>query len=252
MARFASFDGTEIFYEASGSGPPVVLIHGAISDSRRGWVDRGIPDELETAGYQVVMFDLRGHGRSDKPHQPDAYAGDALALDAQQLLDHLGLDAAHVVAYSLGSRIAARLAVLDGRVRSLVLGGCGDADAGGPTSAWFAGVMEAEDLASLDPAGQAMRAEVASRGGDRLALAAMARARVGGEDRIDVEGITVPTLFLTGVDDHLPGEVGPLLERLPGGRWVKVPGDHFTAPGDPGFLNAIVDFLSQVKSLTAS
>ncbi|MGH9121305.1 MAG: alpha/beta fold hydrolase, partial [Acidimicrobiales bacterium] len=82
MPTFASFDNTKIFYDSCGQGSAVVLIHGAMSDSRRGWVERNVPSALEVAGHQVVMFDLRGHGRSDKPHQPDAYAGDALAIDA--------------------------------------------------------------------------------------------------------------------------------------------------------------------------
>ena len=249
MPTLASFDGAEIFYEVRGDGPPVLLIHGAITDSERNWIDRGIVDGLQTAGRQVVMFDCRGHGRSAKPHDPGAYAGDAMAVDAQRLLDSLRLTKVDVVSYSMGARVAARLAALDGRVRSLVLGGCGDSDAGGQMALVFAGLLEAEDPAALDEASQALRAFVELRGADRQALAAWARAKSDERDRVEVDGITVPTLFLTGVDDEVPGRVEPLLKRLPGARWVRVPGDHFTAPDVPAFLEAIVDFLNEVAPL---
>lgn len=247
MPSFASFDGTEIFYETTGAGRPVLLIHGFSSDGDRGWVSRGIAAKLVDAGRQAVVIDLRGHGRSAKPHEAPAYAGDTLVRDCQRLLDHLGFQVVDVVGYSLGSRTAARLAILDVRVRSLILGGCGDADAGGPAAAWLAGILEADDPSSLDPASQAIRADIMSRGGDLAALAAFCRAHIGGEDRIEVVGIDVPTLFVTGVDDHVPGEVAPLLERLPGSRWVQVPGDHLAAPDDPTFLQTVLDFLAELQ-----
>lgn len=248
MPTYPSFDGVEIFYDSIGTGPAVLLIHGATSDSQMNWVARGIPQALEASGRRAITMDCRGHGRSAKPHDPAAYVGDSMALDASGLLDHLGVDSVDVVAYSMGSRIAARLAVLDGRVRSLVLGGCGDGDAGGATAAWFVDLLEVDDPAVLDAPGRDLWAFIDSRGCDRMALAAMARAHIDGVDRIEVDDITVPTLFLTGVDDHMPGEVGPLLERLPGARWVRVPGDHYTAPDDPAFLGAIVGFLGEVAA----
>jgi len=248
LAIFESFDGTEIFYSAEGDGSGVLLIHGSFTDSERNWVVRGIAARLQTGGHQVVMMDCRGHGRSAKPHDPAAYAGDAMARDAQSLLDHLGLKAVHVVGYSMGSRVAARLASLDERVRSLVLGGCGDADAGGAMAAGVAGILEAEEPDELDPTARMMRAQLDSFGADRLAMAALCRAYSLGEERLQVSGIRVPTLFLSGLDDHIPGEVEPLVDALPGSRWARIPGDHYTAPDDPGFLSAIVEFVDGVDA----
>jgi pimeloyl-ACP methyl ester carboxylesterase len=245
LATFASFDGTEIFYSSEGYGSAVLLIHGSFTDSERSWVARGITAELQARGHQVVMMDCRGHGRSAKPHDPVAYAGDTMANDARALLDHLDLQAVQVVGYSMGSRVAARLAVLDQRVHSLVLGGCGDADAGGPVAGTFAEVLEAEDTGQLDAGSRMMRDQLDHYGADRVAMAALCRAYASGEERMVITGIKVPTLFLTGIDDRLPGEVAPLVDGVPGSQWVQVPGDHFTALDDPGFLSAIVEFLDQ-------
>ena len=88
-----------------------------------------------------------------------------------------------------------------------------------------------------------MRDQLDHFGADRLAMAALCRAYSVREERLDVSGINIPTLFLTGIDDHLPGEIARLLDVLPGSRWVQVPGDHFTAADDPGFVWAIVEFL---------
>ena len=78
MAHFSSFDGTELYFEESGRGTPVVLLHGLSSSTRGNWQDPGIWDELVEAGKHVVGLDARGHGRSGKPHEPAAYEDDAM------------------------------------------------------------------------------------------------------------------------------------------------------------------------------
>ena len=78
-------------------------------------------------------------------------------------------------------------------------------------------------------------------------MAAICRAASAGEERLQVSGVLVPTLFLTGVDDHIPGQVAPLVDPLAGSRWVQVPGDHFTAPDNPEFLSTILEFLDEIE-----
>jgi pimeloyl-ACP methyl ester carboxylesterase len=96
-------NGTGIAYEVTGEGTPVVLLHG-FPDSGRLW--RHQVPVLAAAGYQVVVPDLRGAGGSDKPVEVDAYSIAALAGDVLGLLDHLGLERAHVVGHDWGAALA--------------------------------------------------------------------------------------------------------------------------------------------------
>src|SRR5262245_46054618 len=113
--------GVRIRYVDEGRGAPVVLIHGFTGTIERSWVNTGILPDL-ARDYRVVALDLRGHGASDKPHEPPAY--DDIGLDVIRLLDHLGIERAHVVGYSLGGIIALKLLTTHPqRFSSAVLGG---------------------------------------------------------------------------------------------------------------------------------
>ena len=81
---------------------------------------------LTRAGFRVIALDNRGHGQSEKLYRPEDYDSSVMAGDARRLLDHLGIERADVMGYSMGARIAAHLALIDPpRVRSLLLGGLG-------------------------------------------------------------------------------------------------------------------------------
>lgn len=119
--RFFDSGGVRIRYFDVGSGTPVLLIHGFTADLERAWIETGILPDL-ARDYRVIAFDLRGHGKSGKPHEPGAY--DEPGLDAIRLMDNLKIEKAHVVGYSLGGIIAAKLLVTHpGRFLSAVLGG---------------------------------------------------------------------------------------------------------------------------------
>ena len=189
----------------------------------------------------------RGHGSSDKPHDPAAYAGDAMAQDVIALLDHLGIEQFDLVGYSMGSAISIRVTLREPRVRSVVLGGAG---AGGarisrPTDRGpvLDGLL-ADDASSVDHAtGRQFRAFAESTGADRLALAAVIRA---GMSDAAPAGIAVPALVLIGADDRLVGSAPDLAAQIPGARLVTVGGDHLSAVAKPEFRQAIVDFLDEV------
>jgi 3-oxoadipate enol-lactonase len=106
------------FYEATGRGPPVVLIHGHTLDLRM-WDPQVAP--LVDARYRVVRYDVRGHGRSEAP--ATGYTYQNYSLDLRDLLDRLHIDApAHLVGLSMGGGIALQFAVdHPQRVASLVL-----------------------------------------------------------------------------------------------------------------------------------
>ena len=107
-----SFDsnGVQISYADRGRGVPVVLIHGFTGTYARHWEGPGVMQALETAGYRVVAMDCRGHGQSGKPADPAKY-GMEMVADVLRLLDHLKIERAHVVGYSMGGAIANQLLV---------------------------------------------------------------------------------------------------------------------------------------------
>lgn len=120
MARVVN-QGVAIAYETLGEGD-VVLLHHGLMDSRVTFRRTGIASRLAER-HRVVLFDARGHGASDKPHEPDAYAMEAMVGDVLAILDELGVGAAHFVGYSLGGQVGWELARLaPDRLRSLVVG----------------------------------------------------------------------------------------------------------------------------------
>ncbi len=114
--------GYRIRYQAFGAGPTIVLLHGHPMWGER-WLDRGYVQRLQDR-FRVLVPDLLGHGDSDKPYDPAAYANPGIAADVLAILDAEGVGAAHVWGYSWGAVIAENLAITaPGRVASLILGG---------------------------------------------------------------------------------------------------------------------------------
>ncbi len=121
LVFFTSFDGTRIYYEVSGKGYPVLLLHGFMKNGSD-WKKIPLYDSLLKTGYKVITADLRGNGKSGKPHTPEAYAEDAEAKDLIGLITYLHMKKYAVVGYSRGSIIATRVLVLDKRSKPSVLG----------------------------------------------------------------------------------------------------------------------------------
>ena len=124
---FASFDGVSITFDQFGTndGVPVILQHGFAADGHGNWVAPGIVSAIVANGRHVIVPDARGHGRSDKPHDPSSYGHGAMARDLTALADHLGLAAFDIGGYSMGGHIALHLLRTDPRVRSTMIGGIG-------------------------------------------------------------------------------------------------------------------------------
>ena len=115
---FTLASGTRIYWTKRGEGPPVLLIMG-LSFTHEMWF-RLTPALLD-AGYQTILFDNRGMGRSDTP--PGPYRMRHMALDAVAVLDAAEVESAHVIGASMGGMIAQELAIrFPGRVRALLLG----------------------------------------------------------------------------------------------------------------------------------
>ena len=84
------------------------------------WKHAPVLDSLITQGFKVILVDLRGNGKSDKPHDDSSYANDAETKDIMLLMQHLNINNYDVVGYSRGSIITARLLVLDNNVNKAV------------------------------------------------------------------------------------------------------------------------------------
>jgi 3-oxoadipate enol-lactonase len=120
-------NGIELYYEVQGTGQPLVLIHG-LGSSTRDW-EFQVPELSKN--YQVITFDLRGHGKSDKPMGP--YSISMFASDTAGLLKALGLESAHFVGISLGGGVAFQLAIdAPALVKTLVIVNSGPSMGGTP------------------------------------------------------------------------------------------------------------------------
>jgi pimeloyl-ACP methyl ester carboxylesterase len=250
MHRFAS-DGVSIAYidekPAEDIGEPIVLVHGFASNHAVNWVNTLWVKSLLAAGRRVVALDNRGHGASEKLHDPAAYGSDIMAQDVRRLMDHLGLARADVMGYSMGARITAHLALSDpGRVRSALLGGLGiHLVQGVGLPLGIADAMDAPSLDSLsDPMQRMFRAFAEQTKSDLRALAACIRGSRQTLTPAQVGSIRVPVLVSVGTKDPVAGDPHALAALIPGARAFDIVGrDHNLAVGDRSHREAVLAFL---------
>ena len=122
LSGFVENDGVRIHYEVEGEGPPLVLLH-SFTGNLEMWRVFGYVDALKQ-DYRLILIDARGHGQSDKPHDPAAYVLEKQAADIVAVLDELGVDKAHYFGYSMGGTLGWALAkYAPERVSSLIIFG---------------------------------------------------------------------------------------------------------------------------------
>jgi len=236
---FKSFDGTKIYYEVRGNGMPVVLVHGFIVNGES-WKRTTLFNDLLNGGYKVISFDMRGNGKSDKPHTAAAYENDAEAKDIMGLLDQLGINKYHVVGYSRGSIIVARLLVLDKRIKKAVMGGMGDGftDPEWPRRKMFAAALSGEPVKELE----GMVNYVKQSGLDQEALAYLQKFQPS--TLPDVLGkIKKPVLIICGDKDPDNGSPEALAKMIPNSKLVRPAGDHNSTLRAKEFSDEILKFI---------
>ena len=249
MATF-SHDGQTLAYDHIGpreGGRPIVLLHGFASNRNENWRRLGWYGAFERKNIRFIAPDMRGHGESSKPHEPQAYTREKLVGDIFALLDHLDIAKADVMGFSMGTRIAMGMALADPqRVDLLILGGIGGRLfepplAGNPMAA----AMEAEKIDDIsEPLLKSFRQFADEQGEDRLALAALTRAPTSPFTREMVSQVANETLVVAGSRDVLAGDPGELARAMPNAKSVTLPGcDHFSAIAHALFKASVFDFL---------
>jgi pimeloyl-ACP methyl ester carboxylesterase len=119
---YTNNQGIRIHYQMEGVGPPLILQHG-FTDSLESWYEMGYVEALKN-DYRLILVDARGHGASDKPHDPQAYEHTLHVADLVTVLDDLNMPTAHFLGYSMGGRIGFALAkYASARFSSLLIGG---------------------------------------------------------------------------------------------------------------------------------
>lgn len=237
----------DIAYLDEGDGDPIVLVHGFASNKEINWVHPGWLSTLTGAGRRVIALDIRGHGRSTKLYQPADYHIDLMVGDVCALLDHLDLDRADVMGYSMGARVVAFMAARRrDRVGSVILGGLGMKLVEGlglPDEIALA--LEAPSLADVtDPTGRRYRTFAEQTQSDVRALAACLRGSREAMSPAEAQTIAAPTLIAVGTKDEVAGSPHPLAALIRGAVALDIPGrDHMLAVGDKVFKEGALAFL---------
>jgi pimeloyl-ACP methyl ester carboxylesterase len=198
---------------ANGIGAPIVMVHGSAL-SQVIWRGFGYVRTLG-ADHQIITLDLRGHGRSDKPHEASAYAMELFVADVLAVLDELGVDRAHYLGYSLGGRVGFSLAAAHPhRIVSLIsAAGAPRSKPGAFDRVFFPGCIDVLETGSIAafmdaweehtgrPLDTSTRAAIGAN--DALALAAYMREadRDAGVPDDVLAAMTVQTLMLVGSRD---------------------------------------------------
>ena len=258
--------GVNIHYTVQGRGEPVLLVHGLTRDiSSMDAIAKSLSDS-----FRVISMDVRGHGRSGKPHDAGAY-GLRLTEDCVRLLDHLKIDRAHVVGYSLGGRIVSSLlGHHPERLRTAVIGGFGWHPPGDPEWA----VYEKEIAESLEQGrgiepllkrysgggSQALTPEFMEAvnksviaNSDAVALATLMRNNVPFPSEEQLRENKIPSLALVGESDPNKSDVDRLVEIMPSLKVVVIPeANHISALFSPALTRNIRNFLLEHAAAPAA
>jgi pimeloyl-ACP methyl ester carboxylesterase len=243
---FIAPDGVELAWHETGEGRPVVLLHGLFSDAETNWIRFGHAAEIAGRGFRVIMPDLRGHGTSARPHDPAAYPSDILAEDGLALIAHLALADYDLGGYSLGGRTAVRMAARGAAPARLVVSGMGlqGLTDTGARSDHFKAILKGLGTHPRGSPEWLAEAFLKTTGGDPQALLPLLDSFVDTSEEM-LRSISMPTLVLSGEDDHDNGSAEALAALLPRGEHVTVPGNHMSAVTKPELGKAIADFLAR-------
>jgi pimeloyl-ACP methyl ester carboxylesterase len=242
-------DGTDIAYDCTGEGPPVVLIHGFGANRKITWANTNWYQTIQRAGHKLIAIDCRGHGESDKPHDPEDYDEGRMAMDVIAVLAALEIPEVDLLGYSMGAQIAIRLMHdAPGRVRRAVLGGIGENyfRYSRETAEIIAAGLLAKDPARItDPIAREYRAFCEKAGDDLVAMAAciLRPRRIFSPE--ELRALPQKVLVVCGELDDTAGSPQPLATAFRDSSTLIVPKrNHHSTVGDSIFKDAAVAFLA--------
>ncbi|SCW46531.1 Lysophospholipase, alpha-beta hydrolase superfamily [Sphingobium faniae] len=240
-----SFDGLPIAVHVMGEGRDVVLIHGYFSNAWTNWIRYGHAAKLVARGFRVIMPDLRGHGESGTPHDAASYPPDALMHDGLALVEKLGLTDYDLGGYSLGARTVVRMMANGAAPRRLMLSGMGLEGLHHTRGRgdYFQHVLT--NLGTFERGSSEWMTEafLHTTKGDPQALLQVLNTFVD-TPREAIAVITQPTVVINGKDDQDNGSAEAIVDLLPDGRFVEIPGNHMSAVTRKELGEAMADFLS--------
>ena len=258
-------NGVKIHYIIEGKGEPVLLIHGFTANIQFQWALPGVIKAL-SPDYQVIAYDNRGHGKSDKPHDPKKY-GAEMVEDAVRLLDHLKIKDAHVVGYSMGAMITGKLvATHPERVRTATLGGSGGLREGVDLT-FFDSLAESLEqgkglgmlIEGLTPPGRpkptadeikALNTLLTATNDEKRWPPSCEVLRNWASPKKSKNQIACRPWLSSGRNDPLKAGIDLLKERMPELKVIVIKdSDHMTAFTKPEFVDGLKEFLAAQSEL---
>ena len=245
MHRWLASDSVELTYHEVGQGEPVILLHGLFSDANMNWIKFGHAECIAAKGFRVIMPDLRAHGQSASPHEPEHYPTGILARDLRELIAHLGLTEFDLGGFSLGARTTVEAVGKGLRPRRAILGGAGleGLENWERRKTFFLDAIAMFDRVQRgDPHWLSVQF-MKSQGVDRVAAALLLETF---EDAFIewLKAFTMPTLVICGSEDEDNGSAEELAAALPNAVFEEVPGTHMSSVTKPEFGEAIARFLA--------
>jgi pimeloyl-ACP methyl ester carboxylesterase len=250
-------DGVDIYYEIHGSGPPLLLTHGYSSTSEM-WHGQ---IEALSKHHKLVLWDMRGHGRSDYPDDPAAYSEALTVADMAALLDQVGAKNAIVGGLSLGGYMSlAFYRAHPDRVRALLIIDTGPGfKKDEAREAWNKRAHETGDRFEREGLG-VLKSASRERSGvshrDASGLARAARGMLTQRDARVIESlpdIKVPSLVVVGADDTpFLAASDYMAAKIPGAAKVVIPGGgHAVNIDQPqAFIDPVLSFLGSLDART--
>ena len=237
-------DGVQLAWHEMGRGRPVLLLHGLFSDANMNWIRFGHAARIAAEGFRVIMPDLRAHGLSGRPHEPEYYPQGILARDLRELIGHLGLTDFDLGGFSLGSRTTVEGVGEGLRPRRAILGGAGleGLRHWERRKHFFLDAIELFDRVERgDPhwlSIQFMKSQKVDRVAAGLLLQSFRDAFMEW-----LQAFTMPTLVVCGSEDEDNGSAEELAKAMPNAIFREVPGTHMSSVTKPQFGEAIASFL---------